>query len=331
MVLTARTEFASALNQVCAERGIEPEVVLESIKAAILAAYRKDYGEVDDIDVDLNAATGSVILKKDGRDVTPPGFGRIAAQTAKQVILQRIREAEKTSILSEFEKRVGTIVPAQILRVTGSVVIVNLGKTEGVLPPPEQVPGEKYTPNTRMRFYIKEIRSGPRGEEVIVSRSNGGLVAELFKQAVPEIAQGTVEIKVIAREAGSRTKIAVASDKPGVDPVGSCVGQKGVRVSSVMAEIGDEKIDVIAYDYDLAKFVATSLSPAKEVKVKLSKKGDKAEVSVPADQLSLAIGRNGQNVRLAAKLTGVKIELAGEKTKTASSKSKKGESKLKPA
>src|SRR3989338_6847360 len=203
MAIQARTEFASALNQVCSERGVEPEVVIDSIKQAILAAYRKDYGDPEGIDVELNSETGEVALSKGKKNMTPAGFGRIAAQTAKQVILQRIREAEKNAV------------------------------------------------NQRLKFYVVGIKEGLRGEEIIVSRSAPGLLEGLFKQEVPEISAGSVEIKVVAREAGSRSKIAVYSSQLGVDPVGSCVGQKGVRVQAVINELSDEKIDVIAYQEDL--------------------------------------------------------------------------------
>jgi len=334
MALQVRSEFASALNQVCSERGIEPEIVLETIRAAILAAYRKDYGEVEGIDVNVDSKTGEVALLKGKKNVTPPGFGRIAAQTAKQVILQRIREAEKTAILTEYEKKIGTIISGLVQRVNGPIVTVNLGKTEAIMPPQEQVPHENYRPNQRLRFYVTAIKQGARGEEIIVSRADRGLVEGLFKSEVPEVASGSVEIKAIAREPGSRTKIAVSSNQPSVDPVGSCVGQKGIRVQAVISEIGDEKIDIIAYNEDPVKFIAAALSPTKDVEVILDHKKSEAVVVVSDDQLSLAIGKEGQNVRLAAKLTGWKIDIKGdieyrqslvEKTK----KSKKSKTKTK--
>ncbi len=312
MAIQARTEFAAALNQVCAERSIEPEVVLESIKAAIVAAFKKDYGEISDITVDLNSATGEVKLLQNSKDITPSGFGRIAAQTAKQVILQKIREAEKLSILSDFAQKVGTVISAQVVMVVGPLVIVNLGKTEGILPPGERIPTEKYFPNQRMKFLIKEIKTGPKGEEIVLSRADPKFIAKLFETEVPEVAQGSVEIKAIAREPGVRTKIAVYSEKPGVDPVGSCVGQRGVRVNAVNSEIGEEKIDVIAYNPDIENFAAAALAPAKEVKVSFNKKTQTAKVKVRQDQLSLSIGKGGTNVRLASKLTGVKIDIEPE-------------------
>src|SRR3989344_1439865 len=309
MAIQSRSEFASALNQVCSERGIEPEVVIDSIKQAILAAYRKDYEEPEGIEVELNADTGEVKLHKGKKDVTPSGFGRIAAQTAKQVILQRIREAEKNAILEEFSSKVTTIVSGVVQRISGPVVTVNLGKAEAIMPPQDQSRVEKYFVNQRLKFYVVGIKEGTRGEEIIVSRSDNGLLEGLFKQEVPEIASGAVEIKVVAREAGSRSKIAVWSGQLGVDPVGSCVGQKGVRVQAVINELGDEKIDIIAWQEDPGEFIKAALSPAKDMSVQINEEEKTAEVTAPDDQLSLAIGKEGQNVRLAAKLTGYRIDI----------------------
>ena len=338
---TTRTEFASALNQICAERGIQPEVVLESIKAAILAAYRKDavlksekLEEETEYEVDLNSQTGSAKLfllpkakKGHKTDITPPGFGRIAAQTAKQVILQKIREAEKSAVLEEYAKRVNTLVNGMILRFDGRNVIVDIGKAEGVMLPSEQAKGEKYNINQRLTFYLVDIRDSIKGQDIIVSRAHPGLVESLFKREVPEVNSGAVKIVSIAREAGGRSKVAVSSTQPGVDPVGSCVGQKGVRVQAVINELNNEKIDIIQYNEDPLKFVAAALSPAEKAKVALNQKTKTATVSVPDDQLSLAIGKEGQNVRLAAKLTGFKIDIKGQEEKP---KKKKREVKEKP-
>src|SRR4030043_921931 len=312
MAIQARTEFASALNQGCTERGGEPEVIIESIKQAVLAAYRKDYGDPEGIDVSLDANSGEVTLTHGKNNVTPSGFGRIAAQTAKQVILQKIREAEKNAILAEFSNKVNTVVSGIVQRISGPIVTVNLGKAEAIMPPAEQAHNEKYSVNQRLKFFIIGIREGSRGEEIIVSRAVNGLLEGLFKQEVPEISSGSVEIKTVAREAGSRSKIAVASTQIGVDPVGSCVGQKGVRVQAVINELGDEKIDVIAHKEDPAEFIKSALSPAKDLTVKINEKDKIADVIVPDDQLSLAIGKDGQNVRLAAKLTGYKIDIRGK-------------------
>ncbi|HEX7456702.1 MAG TPA: transcription termination factor NusA [Candidatus Nanoarchaeia archaeon] len=310
--MALRTEFAAALNQAAAERGVEPDDVLGIIKDAIKSAYKKDYGgETEDIEVEIEPDTGVAKIFKDKKDVTPPGFGRIAAQTAKQVLLQRIREVEKSAIFSEFEKRVGTIVNGMIQRIEGANIVIDLGKTESIMPATEKMAGEEYRLNQRLKFYIIGIREGHRGQEIVVSRAHKGLVEGLFKLEVPEIGSGIVEIKGIAREAGNRSKVAVASRQPGVDPVGSCVGQKGVRVQAVIVELGKEKIDVIAYSDEPAKFVAAALSPAKVDKVRTDEKEKTAYVEVPDDQLSLAIGKDGQNVRLAAKLTGWRIDIKG--------------------
>lgn len=332
MAIQARTEFASALNQVCSERGLEPAVVIDSIKQAILAAYRKDYGEPEGILIDLNEDTGEVQLSRDKKLITPPGFGRIAAQTAKQVILQRIREAEKNAILSEYSSKIETIVSGIVQRISGPVITINLGKAEGIMPPQEQA-HEKYFVNQRLKFFVVGIKEGTRGEEIIVSRVANGLLEGLFKQEVPEINSGAVEAKATAREAGSRSKIAVFSNQMGVDPVGSCVGQKGVRVQAVINELGDEKIDVIAYQEDPAEFIKAALSPAKDLQVKVNEKEKIAEVTAPDDQLSLAIGKEGQNVRLAAKLTGYKIDIRGKSgtPKEVEEKEKKAQEEAKKA
>jgi N utilization substance protein A len=312
MPAIVRSEFALALNQVATERGIDPAVVVETIKAAILAAYRKDYGtdELEELTVELNPDNGEAKIFKAEKDITPPGFGRIAAQTAKQVILQRIREAEKQAILTDFSAKVGNIVSGMILRFDGSNIIVDIGRAQAVMPPQEQVPNERYRLNQRLTFYIEGIRETYRGNEIVVSRAHKGLVTGLFKREVPEVAQGAVEIREIAREAGNRTKVAVFSSQPGVDPVGSCVGQKGVRVQAVISELGgSEKIDIIQWNSDTAGFIIAALAPAKDISVTLNEETKSAEALVPDDQLSLAIGREGQNVRLAARLTGWRIDL----------------------
>ncbi len=318
MPAIVRSEFSLALNQVATERGIDPGVVIDSIKAAILAAYRKDYGgaELEELQVELNPDTGEAKIFKDKKDITPPGFGRIAAQTAKQVILQRIREAEKQAILTDYSAKVGSLVSGMVLRFDGPNVIIDIGRAQAVMPPQEQIPSERYRLNQRLTFYIEGIRETYRGNEIIVSRSHKGLVSSLFKREVPEVAQGAVEIKDIAREAGNRSKVAVVSTQAGVDPVGSCVGQKGVRVQAVIGELGgDEKIDIIQWSDDPVQFIVASLSPAKDITVKYDEKNKSAVVMVPEDQLSLAIGRDGQNVRLAAKLTGTKLDLKPKEAK----------------
>ncbi|MCR4264433.1 MAG: transcription termination factor NusA [Candidatus Roizmanbacteria bacterium] len=314
MPAIVRTEFALALNQVATERGIDISVVLETIKGAIRAAYLKDYGESvgeeEELVVELDEKTGEAKILKQDKDITPPGFGRIAAQTAKQVILQRIREEEKSAILTDYASRVGSIVNGMILRFDGPNIIVDIGRAQGIMPPSEQIRSEQYRVNQRLTFYIKEIREGRRGSEIILSRGDAQLVAGLFRREVPEVANDAVDIRVIAREGGSRTKIAVHSDQPGVDPVGSCVGQKGVRVQAVINEIGqDEKVDVIQWSPDPVQFITASLAPAKDLEIKINEEEKQALVLVPEDQLSLAIGRGGQNVRLASKLAGYIIDI----------------------
>ena len=238
-------------------------------------------------------------------------FGRIAAQTAKQVVIQRIREAERSAVYETFKEKEGDIVSGTIQRIERGVIYLDIGRTTGVVFPEEQIPYERYRPGQRVRVYVVRVEKDPRGPVIVLSRRHPRIVAKLFELEVPEIASGAVEIKAIAREAGSRSKVAVASNEEGIDPVGSCVGQKGVRVSAVINELGGENIDIVAWDADQARFVANALSPAKVLNVDLNEETRTAEVQVREDQLSLAIGRRGQNVRLAAKLTGWKIDVRG--------------------
>lgn len=322
--LQSRSEFAAALNQICTERGINPEVVLDTIRAAILAAYHKDFPQEYEayeaagiemgVDIDINSGATSIFKIVDGDkvDITPPGFGRIAAQTAKQVILQRVREAEKDAIISEYADKIGTIVSGMVLRFDGKNVIVDIGRGQGFMPPEEQMRNEFYRMNQRLTVYITDIRETMRGKTIIVSRASKNLVAELFKREVPEVASGAVVIKAIARDPGVRTKIAVDSTQSGVDPVGSCVGQKGVRVQEVINELNNEKIDIIQYTDNPQNFIAAALAPAEITSITLDSNKKQATIIVPDDQLSLAIGKGGQNVRLAAELTGYKLDIEGE-------------------
>ncbi len=331
-----RSEFSAALSQVAHERNIDPEVVLDTIKQAIVAAFKKDYPQSFHEDkfygVELNPATGEAqifeydadLVGEEGnqipqikpgakpQDVTPPGFGRIAAQTAKNVILQKIREAEKSVIVAEYEKRINTLVNGMIIRFVGGDIFVDVGKAEAVMPVSEQTHSENYHLNQRLTFLVSGIRDGLRGKEVVVSRASDQFIKELFKREVPEVNSQAVEIKAIAREPGSRTKIAVYSNQSGVDPVGSCVGQKGVRVQAVISELNGEKIDIIQYSDDKEKFIAASLAPAVNLEVKIDPKEELAIVKVHPDQLPLAIGRDGQNAKLAGKLTGFRIDIQGD-------------------
>lgn len=308
----AISEFNAALNQVATERGIPVESVLDTIKVALISAYKRDYGSTsEELTAAIDAETGEARIFKAGEDVTPSGFGRIAAQTAKQVILQKIRETEKETVISDFRKKIGNIVNAHIFRIEKGVVIVDLGKAQGVLPQSEQIQSERYTLNQKLKVLVKDIREGNRGLEIIVSRADPAFVLDLFAMEVPEIATGVVKIEAIAREPGSRTKIGVSSKETNVDPVGSCVGQKGVRVQSIISELSGEKIDIIPYNPEIDRFIAAALSPAKVADVVVNREEKQAKVIVPDDQLSLAIGKEGQNVRLAAKLTGWKIDIKG--------------------
>ncbi len=314
-ILTARNEFSAAINQICAERDIEPIVVLESIEEAVLAAYKKDYewDEAANYEVDILPETGELRILKDGKDITPSGFGRIAAQTAKQVILQKVREAEKDVAIAKLLEKQGQVVSGSIFRKEGPNYYVLIGKVEAFLPKKEQIPGEEYQLTQRMRFLVKGEGETPRkSKTVIVSRSDPEFVVQLFFQEVPEMRAGSVVVKNIAREAGQRTKIAVASTRAGVDPVGTCVGQKGVRVQTVINELGGEKIDVIQYSDNPVMFIAAALSPAEDLKIELDKKKKIAYVYGEPEQLALAIGKEGQNVRLASKLTGWEIEIMSE-------------------
>ena len=315
----AVTEFNAALNQVATERGIPVSAVVDSIVLALASAYKKDRKEHDedveleDIEVDLDADTGEAKIMMDGKDVTPSGFGRIAAQTAKQVIVQKIRETEKEVTLDEFRDKLGTIIIANVFKADSHVVVLDLGKpyAYGIMPQSEQVQTEKYRLNQKLKVLVKDIRESGKGPEIIVSRSDPKFIEELFSAEVPEIASGVVKIEEIAREPGSRTKMAVSSSDDKIDPVGSCVGQKGVRVQSIIAELFGEKIDIIPYSMTTERFIAAALSPATVTDVELDDEEKRAVVSVPEDQQSLAIGKEGQNARLANKLTKWKIDIKG--------------------
>jgi N utilization substance protein A len=319
MAVIQRSEFTLALNQIASERGVDPEVVLETMKNAIFAAYKKDniVEEEDEekYSVELDPRTGETSILKEGENITPPGFGRIAAQTAKQVLLQKIREKEKDAIIGEYTKRVDTVVNGMILRFQGPVIIVDIGKAEAMIPPAHKIPNESYFLNKKMPVYIVEI-SEEKGREIIVSRNHPGLIEGLLKREVPEVAAGSVVIKKTVREPGSRAKVAVYSEQSGIDPVGSCVGQKGVRIQAVIDAIdGLEKIDVIQWNSEPARFIMNALSPAKDITVEVNEEEKLATVRAAKEELPLVIGREGQNVRLASKLTGYNIEVEGNEEK----------------
>ncbi len=329
--LSARTEFAAAINQICSERGIAPETVLTAINTALIASFKKDYpeqslkleeeGKIITAEVDSDNGQFRLFVgeegakKKDLKEITPPGFGRIAAQAAKQVILQTIREAERDSVLADYQDHLGEVMTGMVQRMDGRNVIIDLGRGQAVMPPEEQSPSEFYRLNSRLSVYMKEITDTIKGRQIIVSRADDRLLSGLFEREVPEVSAGSVIIKGVAREPGSRSKVAVESTQAGVDPVGSCVGQKGVRVQSVINELNNEKIDIIQYSEDKDKYIKSALAPAEGLDIKYDKVTGETIVTVPADQLSLAIGRGGQNVKLAAKLTQTKLRIVSEETK----------------
>ena len=312
-----KSEFSLALNQVATERGISVDDVLSSIELSIVAAYKKEYPEkIEEIKAIVNKETGEAKIFENDKDITPPGFGRIAAQTAKQVILQKIREAEKKTVAAHYQSQVGTVVKGRIIRYDGYSASVDIGKAEAVLPKEEQMNNYQYKVNDNLIVYLKEISNdkfdNPR---IIVSHSHPKLIEELFKREVPEIANGVIEIKKVVREPGERTKIAVTSTQSGVDPVGACVGQKGVRVQTVIDELGGgEKIDIIQWNKDEKLFLIAALSPAKIVSVEIDKENKRAKVTVEEKEAPLAIGKGGINVNLASRLTELEIDIIQTKT-----------------
>ncbi|HHW02816.1 MAG TPA: transcription termination/antitermination protein NusA [Thermoanaerobacterales bacterium] len=340
-------EFIEAIEQLEKEKGISKEVLLEALEASLISAYKKNYGSAQNVAVNIDRDTGEVkvfsrktvtdevkdpLLEIDleeastiyptakigdviSVEVTPKKFGRIAAQTAKQVVMQRIREAERNIIYEEFSGRETDIVTGVVQRFDKKNIIIDLGKIEVVLPPNEQIPTENYKQGDRIKVYILEVKKTTKGPQITVSRSHPGLVKRLFELEVPEIFEGVVEIKGIAREAGSRTKIAVFSKNENVDPVGSCVGPKGARVQAIVEELKGEKIDIIKWDKNISTFISNSLSPAKVLEVTVEENNKIARVTVAENQLSLAIGKEGQNARLAAKLTGWKIDIKSNSTR----------------
>jgi N utilization substance protein A len=420
------TDIASAIKQVCDEKGLSYEAVIVTIESALAAAYRKDFGEKNqNIKVQYDPETGKSKIfdvktvvedlpeetedesttgnsfgedergkevksplvfgsdaKETGKDkkekkgkqekkeaeekkdkeasislgpdegeeereerkfnpkteiqlsdaklikktakigdeikiklAVPEGYGRMAAQTAKQVIIQRLREAEREMIFNEFKGKEKEVVSGVVQRREGRIVLVDLGKTVGILLQEDQVPGESYRPGERIKVYVREVNLKPKGPEILLSRTSEEVLKKVFYLEIPEISNGLIELKEVAREAGSRSKVAVWADSENVDPIGSCVGQRGARIQTIISELGGEKVDIIQYDEDLVKFISNALSPAKIISIEINDKNKKAIVKVTSDQLSLAIGKGGQNVRLAAKLTGWKIDILGSEEK----------------
>lgn len=337
-------ELILALKELEKERGIPKKALIEAIKSALNTAYKKNFGTSQNVSVELNEITGEVQVYAQKRvseevkdtcmeislhdaqeidpsltedslvnvEVTPSNFGRIAAQTAKQVVVQKLREAERSLIYEEFSEREGEIVTGSIQRIESKTVVVNLGRTEGIMLPSDQIFTERYEVGQRIKGYIYEVKNSSKGPSVFISRTHPYFLKRLFELEVPEIYEGVVEIKTIAREAGSRSKISVFSMDEKIDSVGACVGPHGIRVQNIVNELDGEKIDIIKYHKDPEKFIANALSPSKVLSVEIEGDGKKARVIVPDYQLSLAIGKEGQNARLAAKLTGWKIDIKSE-------------------
>ena len=346
-------EFVGALKELVKEKGISEDLLFTTIQDALVAAYKKNYANLhtnaQNVKVIMDRETGEIkvyaqkvvvdevyddvteISLEDAKiirptfevddivdlELTPKNFGRVAAQLAKQVVTQRIKEAERSIIYDEYKEKEFDIITGTILRKDKGMVFVNLGKLEGVIGPNEQIPNEEYKFNEKLKLYIVEVKNGSKGPQIHVSRTHPGLVKRLFELEVPEIFEGVVEIKSISREAGSRSKIAVYSNDEEVDPMGACVGPKGVRVQNIVNELKNEKIDIIKYSKDPAEFIANSLSPAKVLSVEVNEENKSAKVVVDDNQLSLAIGKEGQNVRLAAKLTNWKIDIKSKSQKEA--------------
>lgn len=337
-------EFIRALEEIEQEKGIQKSIILESIEKALAKSYEKNFDENDNVEIKINEETGDVsvhalkevveevqdpntqisleeALKKRKKinvgdilkvKIAPKNFGRVAAQTARNIVIQQIKDAERQSIYDDYISREREIITGDVQRIDFNNIYINLGKTEGFIPPSEQVPNENIKPGDRIKLFVSEVKSTPKGPQIILSRASANLIKRLFELEVPEIAEGSVEIISVAREAGFRTKIAVFANDESIDPVGACVGLKGMRVNSIVDEINGEKIDIIVWNPDMDVYISNSLSPAEVKEVFIDEKEKSAIAIVPDNQLSLAIGKEGQNVRLAAKLTGWKIDIKGE-------------------
>jgi N utilization substance protein A len=303
-------ELLAILDHLTREKGIDREIILEAVEAALVSAARKVAGpKAGDVTVKIDRATGAIKILSGDEEIPGTDLGRIAAQTAKQVIIHKIREAERNVVFKEFSPRAGSLISGTMHRFERGAIVVDLGKTEAVIPKREQSPKESFRPGDRIRAYCLEVDKQAKGPQVILSRSNPGLVRELFRLEVPEITQGIVEVKSISREAGDRSKIAVYSKDEKVDCVGACVGMRGTRVKDIVRELQGEKVDIIRWSPKLDEFVTAALAPAKVAQITVSADKKRAEVIVEDDQLSLAIGKRGQNVRLAAKLTGLDVDI----------------------
>ena len=332
------------LMEICDEKGLSPDVLIDALEAALVAAYRKNFNSAQNVKVEIDKEKGGVkvyaqktvsetveneqeqISLDEAREiigtyeigdivnieVTPKNFGRISAMTAKQVVTQRIREAESGVIHSEYTEKKNELISGRVERIEHGTVYIDIGKVNAVLPEKEQPYGERYEVGQVLKCYVSHVRTNSQGTQIMVSRTHPGLVKRLFEQEVPEIAEGIVEIKNVAREGGSRTKIAVYSTDPDVDAQGACIGPRGMRVQNIGDELNDEKIDIVKWSEDPAEYISASLSPAKVTGIEINEEEKSAKVTVPEHQLSLAIGKSGQNVRLAARLTGWKIDISAE-------------------
>lgn len=368
------SELTSAIKQICEEKGLSYESVIETIESALAAAYRKDFGEKNQnvkVEFDPETAKSKIYdvktvvedvpeeelvaveeekevapeVTEEGEEVkrfnpkteiqikdavlikkavkigdelrmkleVPESYGRMAAQTAKQVIIQKLREAERDMVFNEFKTKENEVIGGVVQRREGRVILVDLGKSVGVLPQEEQIYGEKYNSGDRIKVYVKGVNITPKGPEIVLSRTSDEILKKVFYLEIPEISNGLIELKAVAREAGSRSKVAVSAASESIDPIGSCIGQRGARIQTIISELGGEKVDIIEYNDEPEKFITNALSPAKIVKIEINADEKKATVTVNSDQLSLAIGKGGQNVRLAAKLTGWKIDIVENK------------------
>ncbi len=302
-------ELLATLEYIEKEKGIDKATLLEALKQALLSACRKTYPETDEFEVQIDPQTVHIHVFRNGKEIQDADFGRIAAQTAKQIIIQKIREAERKSIFDDFIKKQGDLVSGSVHRFEKRAIIVDLGKTEGILPAREQSPQDEFRQGDFIKAYVLEVKKTPGGPEIILSRAHEGMVKRLFEIEVPEIHDGIVQIKGVAREAGSRTKIAVCSSDSKVDPVGSCVGMRGQRVKNIVRELRGEKIDIIRWSEDTEAYIREALKPAEIAEIKMNRKDKAAEIFVADDQLSLTIGKKGQNVRLASKLLGWRLDV----------------------
>lgn len=334
-------DFMLALDELCKDKNVEKDVILDALEKALVKSYQKNYDNQENVDVVIDHETGEIgvfalkdvveqvedpinqISLKDAKDVdsslavsdtariklVPKNFGRVAAQTARNIVIQKIRDAQRESLFGDYLDRENELITGSIQRVDKYNVYVNLDKIEGIVPLKEQVPTESYIPNERMKFLIKEVRNSGKDPQIVLSRSSENLVTRLFELEVPEITDGVIEIYSIAREAGSRTKMAVFSNDDTIDAVGACIGYKGARVNSIVDSLQGEKIDIINYSKDIEAFISNALSPADIIEVYVNERNKQSLVVVEDDQLSLAIGKEGQNARLAARLTGWKIDI----------------------